>query len=144
MRISAISQTLANLDELSSHLAANKASLDLPYRAYATPPTNSLRRRQHQPGRHPRRGQHRWRWQNADAALKEAIVALGSLQRDASLISERVQQFAETGTLELTNVSRDMRAGADTLTTAGQRLSNPRAILFGPGQQQLGPGEKLP
>lgn len=141
----AISQTLANLDELSSHLAANKASLDATvqgirdasdeFRFAGASISQAATRAE---------GSIVGVGQNADAALKEAIVALGSLQRDASLISERVQQFAETGTLELTNVSRDMRAGADTLTTAGQRLSNPRAILFGPGQQQLGPGEKLP
>jgi phospholipid/cholesterol/gamma-HCH transport system substrate-binding protein len=141
----AISQTLANLDELSSHLAANKASLDATVQGirdasdefrFAGASINQAATRAE--------GSIVGVGQNADAALKEAIVALGSLQRDASLISERIQQFAETGTLELTNVSRDMRAGADTLTTAGQRLSNPRAILFGPGQQQLGPGEKLP
>lgn len=141
----AISQTLAHLDELSSHLAANKASLDATVQGirdasdefrFAGASINQAATRAE--------GSIVGVGQNADAALKEAIVALGSLQRDASLISERVQQFAETGTLELTNVSRDMRAGADTLTTAGQRLSNPRAILFGPGQQQLGPGEKLP
>ena len=138
----AISQTLANLDELSSHLAANKASLDATvqgirdasdeFRFAGASISQAATRAE---------GSIVGVGQNADAALKEAIVALGSLQRDASLISERVQQFAETGTLELTNVSRDMRAGADTLTTAGQRLSNPRAILFGPAQQQLGPGE---
>jgi phospholipid/cholesterol/gamma-HCH transport system substrate-binding protein len=141
----AISQTLANLDELSSHLAANKASLDAAVQGIRDA-SDEFRFAGASIGQAATRaeGSIVGVGQNADAALKEAIVALGSLQRDASLISERIQQFAETGTLELTNVSRDMRAGADTLTTAGQRLSNPRAILFGPGQQQLGPGEKLP
>ena len=69
---------------------------------------------------------------------------MAKLQRDASLISAQIQQLTETSTLELTNVSRDVRTSADTLTTAGQRLSKPREILFGPGMQQLGPGEKLP
>ena len=82
--------------------------------------------------------------QNADIALKEATVAMEKLQREASLISGQIQQLTETSTLELTNVSRDVRTSADALTTAGQHLSNPREILFGPGQQQLGPGEKLP
>ena len=79
-----------------------------------------------------------------DVALKEATLAMQKLQQDAALISAQIQQLTETSTLELTNVSRDVRTSADTLTTTGQRLSNPRAILFGPGQQQLGPGEKLP
>ena len=59
-------------------------------------------------------------------------------------LSPKSEIITETGTLELTNVSRDVRTSADVLTTAGQRLSNPRAILFGPDKKQLGPGEKLP
>jgi phospholipid/cholesterol/gamma-HCH transport system substrate-binding protein len=141
----AISQTLANLDELSSHLAANKASLDATvqgirdasdeFRFAGASISQAATRAE---------GSIVGVGQNADAALKEAIVAMEKLQRDASLISGQIQQLAETGTLELTNVSRDVRTSADVLTTAGQRLSNPRTILFGPGQQQLGPGEKLP
>ena len=141
----AISQTLANLDELSSHLAANKASLDATvqgirdasdeFRFAGASISQAATRAE---------GSIVGVGQNADAALKEAIVAMAKLQRDASLISGQIQQLTETGTLELTNVSRDVRTSADVLTTAGQRLSNPRAILFGPGQQQLGPGEKMP
>jgi phospholipid/cholesterol/gamma-HCH transport system substrate-binding protein len=66
------------------------------------------------------------------------------LQHEASLISGQILQLTETSTLELTNISRDVRTSAETLNTAGQRLSNPRDILFGPGQQRLGPGEKMP
>ncbi len=141
----AISQTLANLDELSSHLAANKQSLDAAvqgirdasdeFRFAGASISQAATRAE---------GSIVGVGKNADAALKEAIVAMEKLQRDASLISGQIQQLAETGTLELTNVSRDVRTSADVLTTAGQRLSNPRTILFGPGQQQLGPGEKLP
>lgn len=130
----AISQTLANLNELSGHLAANKQNLDATVQGirdasvefrFASASIASVGK-------------------NADAALKETIVALDKLQRDAYLISENIQQLTETGTLELTNVSRDVRTSADVLTTAGQRLSSPRTILFGPSQKQLGPGEKLP
>jgi phospholipid/cholesterol/gamma-HCH transport system substrate-binding protein len=141
----AISQTLANLNELSGHLAANKQSLEAvvqgirdasdEFRFAGASISQAATRAE---GSIVNVGQ------NADLALKEAIVAMDKLQRDASLISERIQQLTETGTLELTNVSRDVRTSADVLTTAGQRLSNPRAILFGPSPQQLGPGEKMP
>jgi phospholipid/cholesterol/gamma-HCH transport system substrate-binding protein len=141
----AFSQTLANLDELSSHLAANKHSLETvvqgihdasdEFRLAGASISQAATRAE---------GSIVSVGGNADAALKEAVVAMNKLQLDANLITERVQQLAETGTLELTNVSRDVRTSADALTTAGQHLSNPRAILFGPGQQQLGPGEKLP
>lgn len=141
----AISQTLANLNELSSHLAANKQSLDAvvqgirdasdEFRFAGASISQAATRAE---------GSIISIGENADIALKEAVVAMEKLQHEASLISGQIQQLTETSTLELTNVSRDVRTSADTLTTAGQRLSNPREILFGPGQQQLGPGEKLP
>jgi phospholipid/cholesterol/gamma-HCH transport system substrate-binding protein len=141
----AISQTLANLDELSGHLAANKDSLDAAvqgirdasdeFRFAGASISQAATRAE---------GSIVSVGQNADAALQEAAVAMAKLQTDAGLISAQIQQLTETGGLELTNVSRDVRTSADVLTTAGQRLSNPRAILFGPGPQQLGPGEKLP
>ncbi|MHB1187410.1 MlaD family protein [Thiobacillus sp.] len=141
----AISQTLANLNELSGHLAANKQSLDAAvqgirdasdeFRFAGASISQAATRAE---------GSIVSIGQNADVALKEATVAMVKLQHDAGLISGQIQQLTETGTLEFTNVSRDIRTSADTLTTAGQRLSNPRTILFGPGQQQLGPGEKMP
>jgi phospholipid/cholesterol/gamma-HCH transport system substrate-binding protein len=141
----AFSSTLANLDELSSHLAANKHSLEDvvqgirdasdEFRFAGASISQAATRAE---------GSIVGVGRNADAALKEAVVAMNRLQLDANLITDRVQQLAETGTLELTNVSREVRTGADSLTTAGTRLSDPRAILFGPGEQQLGPGEKLP
>ena len=141
----AISQTLANLNDLSGHLAANKQSLDAALHGIrdASAEFRSASASIGQAAAHAE-GSIAGVGQNADAALKQTVAALTALQRDASLISERIQQLSETGTVEMTNVSRDVRTSADALTTAGQRLSNPRAILFGPGQKQLGPGEKLP
>ena len=141
----AISQTLANLNELSSHLAANKQGLDAvvqgirdasdEFRFAGASISQAATLAE---------GSIISIGENADVALKEATVAMERLQREARLLSGQIQQLTETSTLELTNVSRDVRTSADTLTTAGQRLSNPREILFGPGKQQLGPGEKLP
>lgn len=141
----ALSETLANLNELSAHLVANKQSLDAAvqgirdasdeFRFAGASISQAATRAE---------GSIIGVGNSADAAINEARVALEKLQRDASLISGHIQQLTETGALELTNISRDVRTSADTLTTAGQRLSNPRAILFGPGQQQLGPGESLP
>jgi len=140
-----LSQTLANLNELSGHLAANKKSIDgvmqgvhdaaEEFRLAGASINQAATRAE---------GSIVSVGQNADAALKEAAVAMEQWQRDASLITERVQQLGDAGTLELTNISRDVRTTADVLTTAGQHLSDPRAVLFGPGKQQLGPGEKLP
>ena len=141
----AISRTLANLNELSAHLAANKNNL--------TETAQSMRDAAidiRQAGTSVSQAAKGFEnniavvSKNANSTLKEATTVMGKLQQDASQVSERIQQLAETGTLEMTNVSRDVRTSADVLTTAGQRLSNPRGILFGPGKQQLGPGEALP
>ncbi len=140
-----ISQTLAHLSELSGHLAANKQSLTAALQsireasdAFRLAAVSINQTAIHADGTITSVGQ------NADTALKEATAAIDKLQRDANRISERVQQFGETGTLEMTNMSRDVRTSADALTTAGQRLSDPGAILFGPNKKQLGPGETLP
>ncbi|HUW27239.1 MAG TPA: MlaD family protein [Sulfuriferula sp.] len=79
---------------------------------------------------------------NADGAIKQATSAMENLQRQTTDVSNRLQGLAEIGTLEFTSVSRDLRSSADSVSTAGQRLSNPRGILFGTGKQQPGPGEK--
>jgi phospholipid/cholesterol/gamma-HCH transport system substrate-binding protein len=141
----AISRTLASLNELSGHLAANKQDLTAAVQSIRAA-SDEFRLAGASIGQVATRaeGSIASVSQNADAALKEATVAMGKLQRDASLISQQVQQLSETGTLEMTSVSRDVRTSADVLTTAGQRLSNPRTILFGPDRKQLGPGEKLP
>ncbi len=141
----AITQTLAHLNDLAGHLAANKASLDAAVQGIRDA-SDEFRFAGASIGQAATRaeGSIVGVGRNADAALKEATAAMAKLQQDANDISTRIQQLTETGTLEITNVSRDVRTSADVLTTAGQRLSNPRAILFGPVKQQLGPGEKLP
>ena len=141
----AISQTLANLNDLSNHLVASKASLDAAvqgirdasdeFRFAGASISQAATRAE---GNIVEIGK------NADITLKQANVVLDQIQRNASEISDRILQFSEVGTLEITKVSRDVRSSADVVTKAGQRLSNPNSILFGPGKQQLGPGEKLP
>lgn len=141
----AFSSTLAHLDELSGSLAANRKNLNAAVQGIRDA-TEAFRQASTNIGQAATRTEDTITsvGQNANVALKEATVSMEKLQRDASLISERLQQLSETGAVEITNVSRDVRSSADVLNTAGQRLSNPRAILFGPDKKQLGPGEKLP
>jgi phospholipid/cholesterol/gamma-HCH transport system substrate-binding protein len=141
----AISATLANLKELSGHLAANKQSLEAvvqgirdasdEFRFAGASISQAATRAE---------GSIAGVGENANQALKQAARAMEQLQQESVMISLRIQELSETGTLEMTNVSRDIRAGADAMSTAGKRLSEPRAILFGTGRQQLGPGETLP
>jgi phospholipid/cholesterol/gamma-HCH transport system substrate-binding protein len=140
-----ISQTLANLNELSGHLATNTQSLEAvvqgirdasdEFRFAGASISQAATRAE---------GSIVGVGEDASGALKEAVRAMENLQKETVMISLRIQELSETGTLEMTNISRDVRTGTDALTTAGQRLSEPRAILFGPGKQQLGPGEKMP
>lgn len=140
----AIRETLANLNELSAHLAANKQSLEAAvqgirdasdeFRFAGASISQAAARAE---------GSLIHIGASADATLQEAARAMEKLQDDASVIASQVQQLTETSTLELTNVTRDLRTSTDALTTTGQRLSDPRAILFGPAVEQLGPGEKL-
>ncbi len=141
----AISETLANLKELSGHLAANKQSLEAvvqgirdasdEFRFAGASISMAATRAE---------GSIAGVGQNAAETLKEATHAIEKLQQESVMISLRIQELAETGTMEMTNISREVRAGADAMSTAGKRLSEPRAILFGPGREQLGPGESLP
>lgn len=79
---------------------------------------------------------------SADTALKQATATLELLNRETSTVSLQLQGLAETGTLELTTVSRDLRNSADSVGAAGQRFTDPRGLLFGSGKPQFGPGEK--
>jgi len=141
----ALSQSLANLNALSGQLAADKNGLKDVMKGVREA-SEEFRIAAASIGQATARveGSVSSVAGNADAALKEAVVAMEQLQRDANQISASIQQLSDTGTLEMTRLSRDVRTSSDVLTTTGQRLSDPRAILFGPAQQQLGPGEKLP
>lgn len=79
---------------------------------------------------------------NADHALKQATRTMLNLQQQTTQSADSLQGLAEAGTMEFTAVSRDLRNSADSVSTAGQSLSNPRGVLFGTGKPQPGPGEK--
>ena len=139
----AIARTLQNLTELSDHLAHNQAGLDAAvqgirdaadeFRFAGASISQAATRAE---------GSIQGVSQNATAALREATRAMEKLQQETTAVSARLQALTETSTLELTQAGREVRAASDAVTTAGRRLANPRAALFGPGKQQLGPGEK--
>lgn len=141
----AFSGTLANLDELSGHLAANRQSLDAAVQGIrdasdefrfagasiaqaATRADDSIARL----------------GKSADDALSDTRATLQGVRQETARISDQVELLSESGLLQLTQLSRDVRTGADAFTNAGQKLANPRALLFAPAPAELGPGEKLP
>ncbi len=135
--------TLDNLQQISDHLVSNRAALEAAvqgirdasdeFRFAGASITQAATRAE---------GSIVDVGQNAQTALKEAAQALEKMQSEALVISERLQAMSDAGTLELGAMSRDVRTAADAVTVAGQKLSNPRALLLGPGKQQPGPGEK--
>lgn len=135
--------TLDNLQQISDHLVSNRAALEAAvqgirdasdeFRFAGASITQAATRAE---------GSIVDVGQNAQTALKEAAQALEKMQSEALVISEKLQAMSDAGTLELGAMSRDVRTAADAVTVAGQKLSNPRALLLGPGKQQPGPGEK--
>ncbi len=138
-----ISTTLANLKELSDHLASNKQTLEQAVQGLKDA-SDEFRFAGASIAQAATRAESSIQGvgQNAQTALKEAAVAMESLRKETIAISGKLQALSDTGSLELTAMSRDVRTGADAITNAGQKLSNPKALLLGPGKQQLGPGEK--
>lgn len=139
----AISQTLKNLNELTGDLAANKEGIQAALKGI-TDATDEVEKAGQSVTQAATSSEATIKDVGEDAAktLKEATVLMEKLQQESAILSTKLQDFSETSTLELTNISRDVRAGADALTTTGQKLSNPRAAIFGAGKKSLGPGEK--
>lgn len=139
----AISQTLKNLNELSGDLAADKHGIQAALKGI-TDATVEVQKAGQSVSEAATSTETTVKNVGEDAAktLKEATVLMEKLQAESVILSTALQDFSTTSTLELTNISRDVRAGADALTTTGQKLSNPRAAIFGAGKKSLGPGEK--
>ena len=139
----AISQTLKNLNELSADLAANKQDIQDALQGIKDA-SEQIKIAGVSVTQAATRSEANIQavGQDASKALKEAAALMGNLQKESEVLSSKLQDFSDSTTLELTNISRDVRGGADALTTAGQRLSNPRAAIFGAGKKSLGPGEK--
>jgi phospholipid/cholesterol/gamma-HCH transport system substrate-binding protein len=138
-----ISATLANLKVISESLASNRQSLEAAVQGikdasdeFRFAGASISQAATHAEGSITAVGK------NAQDALKEATRALESMQKETQDISTKLQALADNGSLELNAMSRDVRTAADAVTVAGQKLSNPKALLLGPGKEQAGPGEK--
>jgi phospholipid/cholesterol/gamma-HCH transport system substrate-binding protein len=64
--------------------------------------------------------------------------------RDLSRAAEALERAASIGTNELSATAQELRASAEAVSRAADRFDDPRALVFGPSRQKLGPGEKLP
>jgi phospholipid/cholesterol/gamma-HCH transport system substrate-binding protein len=78
-----------------------------------------------------------------ETTLREASRTLERVERESVAVARRFDAAVEVGTLELGATTREIRATAEILARAADRVGDPRTLLFGPSERQLGPGERL-
>jgi phospholipid/cholesterol/gamma-HCH transport system substrate-binding protein len=75
--------------------------------------------------------------ENADTVGAQATDTLRDLSRAATAL----ERAASIGTNELSATAQELRSSAEAVSRAAERFDDPRALVFGPNPQQLGPGE---
>jgi phospholipid/cholesterol/gamma-HCH transport system substrate-binding protein len=78
-----------------------------------------------------------------EATLRDASRTLERVERESVAVAQRLDSAIEVSTLELGATSREIRATAEILARTVDQVRNPRTLLFGPSERQLGPGERL-
>jgi phospholipid/cholesterol/gamma-HCH transport system substrate-binding protein len=76
-------------------------------------------------------------------AVRDLASATRTLERDVGALARRSEDAADVGILEARATAQQLRVGVELLTRALDRLQDPRAALLGPGEQNLGPGERI-
>jgi|APFre7841882724_1041349.scaffolds.fasta_scaffold08716_4 phospholipid/cholesterol/gamma-HCH transport system substrate-binding protein len=79
----------------------------------------------------------------AQATLQDISRAAERLERETAVVAQRVDTAVEAGSLELSATARELRATAALLARTLDRVRDPRTLLLGPSEGQLGPGERV-
>jgi phospholipid/cholesterol/gamma-HCH transport system substrate-binding protein len=79
----------------------------------------------------------------AGAAAAPAAAQASATLRDVSRAAEAFERAADVSVNELRATAQELRTSAEMVARTAERLDDPRALLFGPSPQQLGPGERL-
>jgi phospholipid/cholesterol/gamma-HCH transport system substrate-binding protein len=82
--------------------------------------------------------------QQAQVTLRDLSKAVHAFERVTAALAARLEGAVDSGSLEIRATAVEMRATAERLSRAAERWQDPRAMIFGPGKAQLGPGEALP
>lgn len=139
----ALTQTLANLKDLSDYLVQNKRSL--------TETAEALRAAAEEfrvVGANisqvavKAEGGIQGISKEATVTLRQASLAMENLQKQTSAISQNLQNLSDASSLEITAIGRDVQTGTDAVTVAARKLANPRNLLLEAGKPKPGPGEK--
>ena len=77
----------------------------------------------------------------AGAGIRDASVAVRQLSTDVSRLASRTEDLLGDADVELRVTGQSLRSAADSLGATSRKLGDPRALLFGPSEASLGPGE---
>jgi phospholipid/cholesterol/gamma-HCH transport system substrate-binding protein len=78
------------------------------------------------------------------AAAEKAGAAAQPAADQASATLRDVSRAVEAFEREFRATAQELRTSAEIVARTAERLDDPRALVFGPNPQQLGPGERLP
>lgn len=126
----ALNQRMDRIDDATVALARTAAQVGMASRDIAA----SVR--QLQQSANPAVGQ-------AEATLRDVSRAVEQLERQTTAVTQRVDTAIEIGALEVSATTRELRATAEVLSRTLDRVRDPRTLLLGPSQDQLGPGEQI-
>ena len=139
----ALTQTLANLRDLSDYMVQNKRSLGETIQALrAVAEQFQVAGANISQVAAKAEGSIQGLSQEATVTLRQAAQTMENLQTETRAISQKLQSLSDTSSVEITAIGRDVRATTDAVTVAGRKLSNPKALLLGAGKPKPGPGEK--
>jgi len=77
------------------------------------------------------------------AAAEKAGAAAQPTAEQATATLRDISRAAQAFEQEIRATAEEMRSSSEAVARAVDRLDDPRAVVFGPSRQQLGPGEKL-
>jgi phospholipid/cholesterol/gamma-HCH transport system substrate-binding protein len=140
----ALGQTLANVQQITAALASRMDDIDAAVVAVGRSAADVGRAsrdfaetaRQMQAAVGTAAGQ-------AQTSLQDVSRAVATLEQASDAALRRTYTAIEIGSLEISATAADLRATADVVARAFDRLRDPRTAIFGPAESQLGPGERL-
>jgi phospholipid/cholesterol/gamma-HCH transport system substrate-binding protein len=77
----------------------------------------------------------------ATTSLREITASAQQLTADLSHLTGASESLLGNGDLELRMTGQQLRASAASLGTTARKFNDPRAAVFGPADENLGPGE---
>ncbi len=135
-------ETLANLRYVSALLVAHKQALDDSLQSFRAA-ADALRRASDRIGTASTHVDANLALltQSADATLNQTTHTLDSLQQQSVVVSQELQRLTDSATYHLNQIGSDVHQSARAINETGQRLSDPRGLMFGSHGAERAPGE---